>query len=963
MKRLFGLALALVLGLAPGVYAQIGGGNIYGSVADESGAVLAGANVALSGGLGARSTTTGSQGDFRFLNVPAGSYKVTVSLAGFTTVNREITVVTGQNADLTFNLKVASVEESVTVTAEAPIVDAKKVGTSTTLTRAELEKVPNSRDPWAILRTIPGVTVDRVNIAGNESGQQAGFTAKGADTADTMWNLDGVSIDDMSAAGASPTYFDYDSFDEIAVSTGGNDLRAQTGGVGLNFVTKRGTNRWRFSAHGYLAHDDLQWSNIQGTELENDPRLGGSDKADHIQQISDWGGDLGGPIIKDKLWLYGSYGKQDIRLVTTAQTADKTILKSYNVKLNWQAAQNTMVSAFYFNGAKQKFGRSPGLGLQWEDTALWNQDNAYDDDWRPNGLSKIEINHVFSPNFFMNAKYSNYNTGFTLAPRGGLDATGTLDFEDGVGRGNGWFNLYNTRPLKNVINIDGNYFASGMGGNHELKFGFGYKKAAVLSSTIYGGTSGLLGYDFGPGARYIHVARQGFLKLESDFYNVYLGDTFTKGNLTVNAGIRWDLQQAENAAALVPAQGTFPELLPAIDFPGGGVGIEWNDISPRVGFNYALGDTRKTALRASYALYAGKLNTLAVTTDNPLAGSYLAYIWDDTNGDQLPQPGEVRRDLGIQYYGGVDPSNPAATFSPNTIDPDYSAPKDHEFIVGVDHELMADLAMSVAYTWRRSSDQRDWAPRIGLDSSDYSPNAVVSRNGFSAQTFSPDPDLVAASGGGRILMNRPDYHQGYNGLELSLMKRLSNNWMARAAFSWMDHKEYYDGPGAVQNPTRTDTVLRNGISGPQDDGAAFANRAAGSGKGDIFFNAKWQFVANALWQGPGGFELGAALFGRQGFARPIVIVTSAGLDGNQRTMTTGNEIDSLRYPDLWNLDLRLAKNFSFGDRSITLSADLFNVFNSSTELNRNRQASSGAFNRLDEILSPRIARFGIRFNF
>src|SRR5438128_412972 len=78
-----------------------------------------------------------------------------------------------------------------------------------------------ARDPWAVLRTVPGVVVDRVSIAGNEGGQQAGFQGKGADTADTQWNLDGVVIDDMSAAGASPGYFDYDAFEEFAVTTGG----------------------------------------------------------------------------------------------------------------------------------------------------------------------------------------------------------------------------------------------------------------------------------------------------------------------------------------------------------------------------------------------------------------------------------------------------------------------------------------------------------------------------------------------------------------------------------------------------------------------------------------------------------------------------------------------------------------------------------------------------------------------
>jgi hypothetical protein len=229
--------------------------------------------------------------------------------------------------------------------------------------------------------------------------------------------------------------------------------------------------------------------------------------------------------------------------------------------------------------------------------------------------------------------------------------------------------------------------------------------------------------------------------------------------------------------------------------------------------------------------------------------------------------------------------------------------------------------------------------------------------------YSPNAAKVAASGGGRILMNRPDYHQGYNGLELTLMKRLSNKWMARAAFSYMDWKEYYDGPAAIQNPTRTDFIADFGVSGPGVDGGQYAERSSGSGKGDVFFNAKWQFIANALYQLPSGFEVAGALYGRQGYTRPIVVRLSAGADGPLRVLGTPN-IDDNRYPSLWNLDLRLAKNFKLGGRSnLLLAADLFNVFNSSTELNRIRQANSSTFNRLDEIISPRILRVGARFSF
>src|SRR5262245_10920552 len=428
-RTVLAAALALALGLVPSAWAQFATGNIYGNVTDESGAVLPGATISLTGAtIGARSTTAGSQGDFRFLNLDPGSYKLSVALTGFTTVNREVKVVTGTNVNLTFGLKVATVEETVTVTAETPVVDTKKTGTAVTLQRDELEKVPQARDPWAILRTVPGVLLDRVNIAGNESGQQAGFVAKGASDDDTIWNIDGAVVTDMAAIGASPTYFDYDAFEEISVSTGGNDIKAQTGGISLNFVTKRGTNAFHGGGRYFLTHDDMQSSNLPDELASHllpsgaaDNRLrnpDGSfrDKADHIQQVTDYGADLGGPIVKDKMWFYGSYGVQDIRIRRLTGTRDKTKLESYNAKLNWQATQSDMVSVFYFIGNRRKEGRDPAAaGLPSADSFLWSQGGE-----KPEGglgypgLGKVEWNHVFSPNFFLNTKYAYYGAGFHL---------------------------------------------------------------------------------------------------------------------------------------------------------------------------------------------------------------------------------------------------------------------------------------------------------------------------------------------------------------------------------------------------------------------------------------------------------------------------------------------------------------------------------------------------------------------
>src|SRR4029078_850562 len=145
-------------------------------------------------------------------------------------------------------------------------------------TAEELRSTPQSKDPWAMLKTVPGVIVDRVNVGGNESGQQSSFVGKGSLFADTMWNLDGVAITDTTSRAASSMYSDFAAFDEVAVTTGGNDLKVQTGGVGINFVTRRGTNRFRGSAKLTIDNSSMESSNLPSA-LVGDPRLGGADKA------------------------------------------------------------------------------------------------------------------------------------------------------------------------------------------------------------------------------------------------------------------------------------------------------------------------------------------------------------------------------------------------------------------------------------------------------------------------------------------------------------------------------------------------------------------------------------------------------------------------------------------------------------------------------------------------------------
>lgn len=960
--RFWLMTLAMCVVTMGGAFAQVQNGVISGTVKDQQGGALPGATVMLEGQGPSRTFVTEGDGQFRFVAVPPGTYKVTVSLQGFQNVVRDgVVVAVGQNVQLPLSLGVAAVAESVLVTGQSPIVDATAMGTATNFTQDELSRVPNSRDPWALLRTVPGVTVDRVNIAGNETGQQASFVSKGGRQGDAVWTMDGVPITDMATAGASPTYFDYDAFDEIQISTGGNDIKQATGGVGLNFVVKRGTNQLRGTARGYITDESLE-----ATNLPDELRSRGvtPETADHNQQISEMGVDVGGPILKDKLFFWGSIANQDIRLYRqAARGTDRTVLKTYNAKVNWQATSKDMINFLFFNGDKIKEGRAPGAALFEPTSARWNQSNYYTDN--PfHGLWKIENNRVFSNSLFVTGKYAYYNTGFALASIG--PATEQMGISAIQGQSFGSTFTNNNRRPQHTVNVDGNVYRTFGGRSNEIKFGLGWRRTDIYSQTIYPGNN-IVAYENSATDFRARVYREGAGTNRAQYINAYLGDSINLGRVTIDLGVRYDQQSGQALAAQDQGNAAFPSLVPGIEFAGYDAPFTWKNISPRVGMTYALTADGKSLLRASFSRNAGQLTAVGtyVGYANPSSGAgWVEYPWVDANNDHLAQTSEVRVNLPLLASGGgFNTANPTAVTSANKIDPDFKAPTSMGFIVGIDRELIPDLGLSVNYTQTRVTNHPMF-PFIGVTTANWEAIAPLTGTtpdgvAFNVPLFQPNAALVAANGGGRLLTNFDDYATTFQGVELSLTKRMSNRWMARVAGAWNNPQEHYDMAVPVNengNPTVSDTF-------PLQDGGQWAPRSAGSGSGDVFINQRWNFNVNGAYQAAWGIELAGNLFGKQGTPFPYFRNAALGREGNVRILLNP-ELDSIRFDTLWNLDLRASKSVRFGSRgSVQLIADLFNVMNSATEITRERNAAATTFRVLGSNLSPRILRFGARLNF
>lgn len=1029
------VAALLLLVVSGTAFAQLQTGNLYGTVTDEQGAALPGVTVTLVGGGAPQVQVTNAQGQFRFLGLSPGSYALKAELEGFSTIDYpNISINIGRNTNIEVKLS-AAVEDVITVTAESPLLDERRISTGATVSQTELEKIPTARDPWAILQSTPGVLTDRINVGGNESGQQSQYVGPGSGGDQAVWSVDGVVITDMAAIGSSPAYYDFDSFEEMQVTTGGSDSTIATGGVVLNMVTKRGTNEWRGTGRYYVTDDSNQsdldfnqgelgqpgpWNTTSRTRHPitgalTDP--GGTHgqasfkQGNRIVEVLDYGAEIGGPIVRDRLWIWGSYGKQEVDLLTISDVSDFTDLETANFKLNAQIAANNSATGFVLQSDKVKIGRNAGPTRPQETT--WNQSKFGPD---PTAF-KIEDTHIFSSNFYLTGLYSVVNGGFQLVPQGGLGPTSYID-DGGV-----WHNtfvLVQTERPQEQYKADASSFFNTGNLSHELKFGAGYRVAEVTSLTAWGGLGILYNGPafFGTSNNILGVARQGRPSIETEYTSAYVQDTLTVGNLTANFGLRYDNQSGTNQASNVPAAPSiFASVLPAQTIGSSDIGFEWTDITPRIGLTYALGAERKTLLRASYSRFADQLGQGTAGWLNTVGGSYAYFYSNDPGNANIPL-GNVDTATGVLFYSGnVNPFT-GGLLQSDALDPDVEAPLTDELLLGVEHALLPEFVVGLNLTYRQLTNLLESellvfdegfnntnCASFGVGCASFSAanmnntgrvhrrsdyrqvtapatrNVVVCANADCSATtvqaiplVNPDGspytltywvlnNNVSTRGGG--FLENGDREQEYIGASLVFNKRLANRWMLRGNFSWSDWEWSKVPDSELENPTNT-------LGGGDEEGdPVLQGSGTGSGaKGGIYINSEWSYSVNGLYQvapdRPWGFNVALNLNGRQGYPQPYFHRVSTGL-GNMNfaaySLQTTDRPDTYRLDDIHMVDARVEKEFTFSDIGLTLGVDVFNVFNEAYILQQQHRLAITSGNHVREISSPRVIRFGARLSF
>jgi len=1064
------LVLALLL-LPLSLPAQLRTGHIRGTIADKEGNPLPGVAVTLTGPQTAKLTTvTNASGSYRFASLyPATGYAVKAELEGFKTANRAGVIVTvGVNSAIDFVLEVGKIEEQVTVTAGTPLVDVRGTMEASHFGRYELQSLPTTRDPWAILQLVPSVMLDRENVGGNESGRQASFVAKGDDAngANNVWAVDGIDVTDPSVLGASAVLYDFDAFEELNVTTGGAaDVAIPTAGIALNIVTRRGGDKLGLSCRFYLTDNYFQSDN-----LTDALRAQGVANTNRIQQIKDLGVSLGGPIFKDRIWWWGAYGIQDIFNYTIYNTKDQAQLSNYHFKINARPFSGNRFEAMVMSGAKDIYGLDASAakpeGNHLAGLTAWG-----------NPIFAVRDEQLVNPNFLLSLKYAYNKTGTVSRPS--VDETmanpvtwnvGTqtyVPYSSGYGRSWDWSQV--SRPRRNFQVMATLFRDSALGASHEIKGGLEFSTRQETSQSGYGQNFEVLrGFtdpliDLGEGLvvppasyQYFRFGRENRENARVKQVSGYLQDTITKGRFTLVVGLRLDRQTPSlGALTLQTVKSTSAawaslfktDLLSALNSKCPPLAVRavnpkyyWSTWSPRLGLNWDITGDGKTVAKLALSQY-GDAMTLGAHAPRPLGtGGGMGFWMNDTDGDGTIELGEVfwqyssgHPDTPYQLYalydadgslstaaeaalvGGFESdayiagnywdfnwSNPSAvdyenltTFFRNDIDPDAknvkSSPRTREVLLALEREVLPNLALSLSATYRRYDDF-DWAkPFYPADLYPETPDLVIDNTQewytaagtipasvvIGGETFS----LKDAAGKTWYLPNegypgetpyrmvdKSDAYRTYIGLDLVVTKRLAGRWFLNASFTLQDQRVHW-GDSYI-DPTNKWAL----------DGQAFGNWGGGSvGKTAVQMYARWMTKISGLYQLPWGFDISGTLTAREGWKIPNYITLAYAGDtwpGLYKSNTIYLETpgkDSL--PAYANLSLRLEKKITIGAGRMYLMADVFNVLNSATVLraydanigtyyvDTGESVANPTYRLYNEILNPRVWRFGVRFEF
>ncbi len=925
-----------VLGLTANVAYSQTNGEIAGTISDTNGAPLPGASVEIKSSAlqGTRTAVTDASGRFRFPALPGGTYSVTAALSGFGKVERNnVRVAIGTQSTLPITMSV-SVKEEIVVTGEAPVIDTAKTTIGLAVSSQDISRLPLARNFTAVALGAPGAGTDN----------SGGITFYGATGLENQYIIDGVNTTGIKIGDQGKSLTN-EFVQEVEVKTGGYEAEyGRALGGTINVVTKSGGNEFHGDAFGYYDNKNLASSDGHPADRT---AIGGSQLI--LPTRYDFGADLGGYFMKDRLWFFGAANRvsrdQDFTRITgivynpngsaasfpTSSGTDETRQTLYSGKLTFRLGEsNTVaVSAFgdpgTFNG-RQVGTRGPDSGVIWQtDTGGTDISAKYDG--------------IFGTSFLLSGQYAHHqekndntspfeNTQGILLVRGGLSQ---------IAPGSGPLYFLNEKYKRDDGKITGSIFA----GAHEFKIGGEYESLNSTFNEKYPGgsrirqgytSSGAFSYEynryfatvplncqgrydaagnlqtgnFGPPASAAAAVDCAAWQLAAGVSNppttknlaIFGQDSWkVLKNLTVNAGVRYEEQR------LADADGNT-----AIKITG-----EW---SPRLGIVWDAANNGKSKIYASFGRYYSTIPQDIQT--RALGNEYTAFAYQYGGPSSTPNP---ITDFGstISLQGGE--------LLQNNLKGMYQ----DEAIAGVEYEVFKGWSFGVKGIYKKLGrvieDRCDLLDsRVNLSSyvpaSALTTCALINPGDDSALQVIKDPTNPACQGSfattGVLDGNCPSINPSryYRGVELTANHRFSNNFYALASYIYSKLEGNYSGNFSQTRETGQADPNINADFDYIDLTPNNYGRLRNDRTHQVKFTGTYAFPFGLVASLNSSFQSGRPMSARS-YARPGY--------GEEHYVIARGSFDEL--PSTYTADVHLEYGIRLGGVSITPVLDIFNVTN------------------------------------
>ena len=689
-------------------------GAIAGVVTDTSGAVLPGVTVEVASPAlieRVRSAVTDGSGQYQIVNLPPGGYTVTFMLAGFNTLKREGIELTGNfTATVNGNLRVGALEETVTVTGEAPTVDVQNTARQGVVDRDTIENIPAGRNIWALGALNPGITTNvPQDVGGAVINATTGMSSHGGRSNDGWTSMDGITMNAMASTGfTTRLIYSMASVQEVTLDYSGNTAEVPTGGVRINIVPREGGNTFNGTVFGSIATHAMQSGN-----LTDALRKQGLRTPDAVKKLWDLNPGFGGPIRPNKIWFYvsGLYsGSQlDVADMFFNKNANNPNAWTYEPDLNRPAFKDT----HYEGGdARLTWQISPRnkIGILAADqmgctcVGVVSATVAPEADIRERfPIQRRQVLDWTSPmtnRLLLEAGVANHFGRSVRLPA--LDSSPQMITVNEQASGLRYRAADNFRNGPNHA-IHLRFGASYITGAHAYKAGMTHSHGFEARDTNDGGQS--LTYRFNGGVPNLITQRAlplyGQVNVDHNLA-LYAQDKWSVRRMTASYGLRYDY-----FASSYPEQHAGPALLaPARDitFPAQ-KNTAWHDLSPRLGLSVDPTGKGKTAVKVSLNRYlqneaAGSplaadpspLNTLVTSTTRSWSDANRNFVPDCNLVSPLAQR-RVWRD-GKPAFGSA---RPGAVYDPDLLRGWDKRTANWEFSAGVQRELFARTSVDVAY--------------------------------------------------------------------------------------------------------------------------------------------------------------------------------------------------------------------------------------------------------------------------